>query len=81
MGRLPQIETEDPKGRLDVLLIRLVDRLVETRGDMTLRALHAKYKPYIHEVLHEWCGPVKIPGIPKPEPAPRRRVKRGRRAA
>ena len=64
MGRLPQIQNEDPTGRLDILLIRLVDEFVTSRGDFALRALHARYKPAIHHVIHEWCGPVRIPGLP-----------------
>lgn len=80
MGRLPDVERDDPRGRLDIMLIRLLDRFVERRGDLTLRALHARYKPYIHTVIHEYCGPVKLPGVKQETPKPRKRIRRGRAA-
>lgn len=68
MGRLPQIEQDNPEGRLDILAIRLIDKLVSSKGDFALKGLHARYKPYVDQCLHQVLGPVHIPGLPLPAP-------------
>ena len=66
MGSLPKIEHDKPAGRLDILAIRLVDLFVDRRGDLALKAVHARYKPYVDQCLRQFLGPIQIPGLPAP---------------
>jgi hypothetical protein len=54
---------------LDILAIRLVDLFVDRRGDLALKALHARYKPYVDQCLRQMLGPIRVPGLPVAAPA------------
>lgn len=45
----------DPAGRLDILLTRIVDRMVEQQKNPVVTALYETFKPVLHEEIRSAC--------------------------
>lgn len=45
----------DPAGRLDILLTRIVDRMVEQQRNPVVTALYETFKPVLHEEIRSAC--------------------------
>lgn len=50
---MKQLDQVNPKGRLDVLLFRLLGKLAETQAPQEWPLL----KPYVEQQCREWLGP------------------------
>ena len=45
----------DPSGRLDILLTRICDRMVEQQNNPVVTALYETFKPVLHEEIERAC--------------------------
>ncbi len=50
----------DPAGRVDILAIRLLERLVESHGDVAMRGVYGTYKTEIDRALRRHLGRFKL---------------------
>jgi hypothetical protein len=50
----------DPAGRVDILVIRLLEHAVSTYGDLPLRGIYGTFKPEIDRSLKQHLGKIRI---------------------
>ncbi len=56
----PRGRTTDPTGRVDLLIVRLLERAVQIHGDLPLRAVYGSYKKQIDGAIRRHLGGVKV---------------------
>ena len=56
----PRKRTVDPAGRVDILAIRLLEKLVETHGDLPMRGIYGTYKGEIDRAIKLHLGKFRV---------------------
>ena len=67
-GTNNQTAPADPHGRLDILGIRFVERLMDGCKDPALHGYYARYKPAIDALMKQYLGPIQLPSPGKKVP-------------
>lgn len=50
----------DPAGRVDILASRLLEKLVETHGDLAMRGIYGTYKTEINRAIKRHLGQFRV---------------------
>ena len=50
----------DPAGRVDILVIRLLQKAVEVYGDLPLRGVYGSYRKQINRIIRRHLGKVRF---------------------